>query len=133
MLASPPGNEGSTHLRLHAHPVGNRIENTLEHTRIILQYNSATSTKAYCVYMIHPAVLIPLEYAFERLLMLITGVYIARRSTWDHTHSSVALGGSDSGVKFIFTGWLLVGLATQLVVWPLAMVVRRLPQLRRVL
>jgi hypothetical protein len=42
-------------------------------------------------------------------------------------------GGSDSGVKFIFTGWLLVGLATQLVVWPLAMVVRRLPQLRRVL
>ena len=54
--------------------------------------------------MIHPAVLIPLEYAFERLLMLITGVYIARRSTWDHTHSSVALGGSDSGVKFIFTG-----------------------------
>jgi len=65
--------------------------------------------------------------------MLITGVNIARRSTWDHTHSSVALGGSDSGVKFIFTGWLLVGLATQLVVWPLAMVVRRLPQLRRVL
>ena len=64
--------------------------------------------------MIHPAVLIPLEYAFERLLMLITGVYIARRSTWDHTHSSVALGGSDSGVKFIFTGgsswrWLCGG------------------------
>ena len=88
---------------------------------------------AYCVYIIHPAVLIPLEYAFERLLMLITGVNIARQSTWDHTHSSVALGGSNSGVKFIFVGWLLVALTTQLVVWPLAMVVRRLPLLRRVL
>ena len=87
---------------------------------------------AYCVYVIHPAVLNLNLCAFELVMLRVANIDIARHSDWSQRlHPNYSAMELDSIA--LWSGWVCVALATQLIVWPLAMIVRRLPLLKRVL
>lgn len=85
------------------------------------------SDAAYTAYLIHSFVLILFTWLYIRLVETAWGVEI--RFPANSTTSNTDLGGDG----LIWFGWLGTNLLTQLVVWPLAWGLRRLPGLNKIL
>ena len=85
------------------------------------------SEAAYTVILIHPFFIVPLTWAWVRILRAGFGVDVQFAS--DSTSSSTDLGKDG----LVWLGWMFVALLTQLLVWPTAAAVRRLPGCRWIL
>ena len=83
---------------------------------------------AYCVYIIHPWVVTPLLWTWTQILPAAGGPAIVFPSNGSMT-SSTNFG--DDGL--VVVGWLYACVVGQVIVWPLAWYVRKLPLLNRVL
>lgn len=82
---------------------------------------------AYTVYIIHPLVLVPLTWAYVELLRSAWGIEV--RFEEGTARSSTDLGDD----RLLWFGCAAVSVLAQLLVWPLAAVVRRAPGLRAIL
>ena len=84
------------------------------------------SKSAYMVYLFHPWVLVSLTFAYNYFLKHGCGIIVEFEN---HSFSSTTKIPS----KYIWIGFVTVGLTTQLVVWPLSFYLRKLPGLRQVM
>ena len=84
------------------------------------------SKSAYMVYLFHPWVLVSLTFAYNYILKHGCGVIV---EFGNHSFSSTTKIPS----RYIWIGFVTVGLTTQLVVWPLSFYLRKLPGLRQVM
>jgi len=85
---------------------------------------------AYTVYLLHPWVVTPLTIGYVAILGA-GGINIGIGP--EDLVQSGFTSSMDSGDGFIWLGWILVSLLSQLIVWPLAHGVRQMPGLRSIL
>lgn len=87
----------------------------------------------YTVYIIHPIIIVPLTGAYVTVYNRMYGSEQPILYWPDTTMLGSPLVGAGNGSLALFVGWVVVGLLSHLVVWPLASFLRTLPGLKQVL
>ena len=88
------------------------------------------SDAAYAVYLIHPWVITPIAWGYVLLYERFTHDHVFFR---EHATTSTSRWKGGATSPYIWLGWALVNVLSQLVVWPLASQFRKLPVLRGIL
>lgn len=82
---------------------------------------------AYTTYIIHPCVLVPLTYVWTLTLHTVWGVELSFPESSRFSPTPMP----SEGIHWL--GWAVVSAFTQIIVWPLAALLCRLPLLRNIL
>lgn len=81
--------------------------------------------KSYTVYIIHPVVVIGLTAAY---IAIYRSVHFGNGIEYnDFTASSTILAGPEYGGSTLALGWITVNILSQMLLWPLAWLLKQLP------
>merc|ERR1719242_1479412 len=85
------------------------------------------SQHAYCVYLIHPWIIVPAAWTWKLLLEALNGVEL--EFCVDSSTSLTHFGGN----YLVYIGWLYTVVLSLLIVWPLAWCIRKIPGMNKII
>lgn len=95
------------------------------------EYSHILSQSAYTVYLIHPLVITSLTSIYVLIYNKVNGYNVIE---FDHNaHSSSELLGQNKGSLHLFAGFVFIFLMTNVICWPVAWALKKLPMFKGIL